>query len=113
MTRSERETLQKQIVQFHISYAKNKKNVTVNHFMKEKMPRQTIYSIIRKYEESGLIGDKPRPGRPKKLNQQRLDRLKQLANHKTGVSLRLLVRKFKISRQTICNYREEMNIKYY
>ena len=38
--------------------------------MKEKVPRQTIYSIIRKYEESGLIGDKPRSGRPKKLRQQ-------------------------------------------
>ena len=113
MTKSERETLQKRIVQFHISYAKNKKNVTVNHFMKEKIPRQTIYSIIRKYEEFGLIGDKPRSRRPKKLCQQRLDRLKQLVNHKTGVSLRLLVPKFKVSHQTICNYREEMNIKYY
>ena len=113
MTGSERETLQKRIVQFHISYAKNKKNVTVNHFMKEKIPRQTIYSIIRKYEESGLIGDKPRSGRPKKLRQQRLDRMKQLVNHKTGFSLRLLARKFKVSHQTICNYLEEMNIKYY
>ena len=81
--------------------------------MKEKIPRQTIYSIIRKYEESGLIGDKPSPGRPKKLRQQRIDRLKQLTNHKTGASLRLLARKFRVSHQTICNYLEEMNIKYY
>ena len=113
MTRSERETLQKRIVQFHISYAKNKKNATVSHFMKEKIPCQTIYSIIRKYEESGLIGDKPRSGRPKQLRQQRFDRLKQLVNYKTGVFLRVLARKFKVSHQTICNYLEEMNIKYY
>ena len=113
MTRSERETLQKRIVQFHINHAKNKKNVTANHFMKEKIPRQTIYSITRKYEESGLIGDKPRSVCSKRLRQQRLDRLKQLVNHKTGVSIRLLARKFKVSHQTIYNYLEEMNIKYY
>ena len=66
MTRSESETLQKCIVQFHLNYAISKKNVTVNHFLKEKIPRQTIYNIIRKYEKFGHIGDKPRSGRPKK-----------------------------------------------
>jgi transposase len=69
MTRSERESLQKRIVQFFVNVVNEKKNVVVNHFMKEKIPRQTIYSIIKKYEESGHVGDKPRSGRPKKLCQ--------------------------------------------
>ncbi len=54
MTRSERESLQKRIVQFFVDIANENKSVTVNHFMKEKIPRQTIYSIIKKYEEFGL-----------------------------------------------------------
>ena len=87
MTRSERETLQKRIVQFHLNYAKSKENITVNHFLKEKISRQTTYNIIRKYEETSYIGDRPRFGRPKKLHQRQLSRLKRLTNHKTGVSL--------------------------
>ncbi len=47
MTRSERESVQKRIVQFYVNIAGKKKNVTVNHFLKEKIPRQTIYSIIK------------------------------------------------------------------
>jgi transposase len=66
MTRSERQGLQKRIVQFYVNIAGKKKNVTVNHFLIEKIPRQTIYSIIRKYDEDGHIGDRPRSGRPKK-----------------------------------------------
>ena len=81
--------------------------------MKEKNPHQTIYSIIRKYEAFDHIGDKPRPGRPKKLLHRQLSRLKRLANHKTGVSLRLLATNFGVSHQIIGNYLEEMNIKYY
>jgi hypothetical protein len=54
MTRSERESLQKRIVQFFVNIANENKSVTVNHFMKAKIPRQTIYSIIKKYEEFGL-----------------------------------------------------------
>ncbi len=60
MTRSERESLQKRIVQFFVNIANENKSVTVNHFMKEKIPRQTIYSIIKKYEEFGHVGDKSR-----------------------------------------------------
>ncbi|CAF1307370.1 unnamed protein product [Adineta ricciae] len=88
MTRSERESLQKRIVQFFVNIADGNKSLTVNHFMKEKTPRQTIYSIIKKYEEAGHTGDKPRSGRPKKLCQGQLTRLKRLVNHKTGISLR-------------------------
>jgi len=113
MTRSEREHLQKRIVQFHLNIANKQKSVTVNHFLKEKVSRQTIYNIIRKYEESGHIGDKPRSGRPKKLCEGQLTRLKRLVNHKTGVSLRRLASKFCVCPQTICNYLKESNIKYY
>ncbi len=113
MTRSEREYLQKRVVQYYLNIADKNKSVTVYHFAQEKIPRRTIYNIIKKYEDYGHVGDKPRSGRPKKLCQGELTRLKRLVNYKTGVSLRRLSSKFRVGRQTIHNYMEEMNIKYY
>ncbi|CAF4230632.1 unnamed protein product [Rotaria magnacalcarata] len=113
MARINREQLQKQVVQHYINVANKQKQVTVNHFLQEKIPRQTIYSIIRKYEESGYIGDKPRSGRPKKLSRGQLTRLKRLINKKTGISLRRLAPRFKVSYQTSSNRLKAMGIKYY
>lgn len=113
MTKTEREYLQKRIVHYYVNIAGKNKSVTINHFVQEKIPRRTIYSIIKKYEDDGHVGDKPRSGRPKKLCQGELTRLKRLVNHKTGVSLRRLASKFRVGRQTIHNYLEGMNIKYY
>ena len=63
-----REQLQKRVVQRYVNEANKEKQITVNHFVQEKIPRQTIYSIIRKYEESGYVADRPRSTHPKKLS---------------------------------------------
>ena len=89
MIKSERESLQKRIVQFYLNVANRKKNLTVNHFLNEKIPRRTIYNVITKYEECGHIGDKKRSGHPKKLSSKHISRLKNFANHNTGISLRV------------------------
>ena len=68
MARINREQLQKRVVQHYVNVANKQKQITVNHFVQEKIPRQTIYSIIRKYEESDYVGDKLRSARPKKLS---------------------------------------------
>ena len=70
MARINREQLQKRLVQHYVNVANKQKQITVNHFVQEKIPRQAIYSIIRKYEESGYVGDKPRSGHPKKLSRE-------------------------------------------
>ena len=59
--KSERESLQKRIVQFYLNFAKRQKNLTVNHFLNDKIPRRTIYNVITKYEECDHIGDKQDP----------------------------------------------------
>ena len=85
----------------------------VNHFVQEKIPRQTIYSVIRKYEESGYVGEEPRSSRPKKLSGGQLTRLKRLVNKGTGISLRRLAPRFKVSYQTVSNHLKVMGIRYY
>ena len=57
MTKSERESFQKQIVQLYLNVSDRKKNLTVNHFLNEKIPRRTMYNVITKYDESDHIGD--------------------------------------------------------
>ena len=113
MTKSERESLQKRIVQFYVNVVNKKKNLTVNHFLKEEIPRRTIYNIIEKCDKCEQVGDKPRSCRPKKLCRRQRNQLKRLVNHKTDVSLRPLASKFRVNHQTIHTYLEEMNIKYY
>ena len=113
MVRINREQLQKRLVQHYVNVANKQKQITVHHFVQEKIPRQTIYSIIRKYEESGYVGDKPRSGRPKKLSRGQLTRLKRLVNKRTEISLRRLAPRFKVSYQTVSNHLKAMGIRYY
>ena len=75
MTPSEREDLAKRIVQHYTNIAKKKKSITVNHFLAENIPRQTI---IRKYDDSGTVGERPRYGRPRKMSSGQLTCLKRL-----------------------------------
>jgi transposase len=112
MARLEREYLSKRIVQHYLNIADREKRITVNHFLKEKIPRSTIYDIIEKYEESGVVGDKPRTGRPKKLSVQQLIRLKHLTDQKTGISLRQIAPKFDVNISTISRQLKAMGITY-
>ena len=113
MARINREQLQKRLVQHYVNVANKQKQIIVNHFVQEKIPRQTIYSIIRKYEESGYVGDKPRSTGPKKLSLGQLTRLKRLVNKRTGISLRRLTPRLKVNYQTVSNHLKPMGIRYY
>lgn len=113
MTRFERDSLKSRIVQHYVNVANRQKNITVNHFLQEKIPRRTIYYIIKRYEESGAIVDKSRSGRPKKLTTGQLARLKRLVNNKTRIALRSLSSKLKVSFKTISNQLKGMGIYYH
>ena len=89
------------------------KQITVNHFVQEKIPRQTIYSIISKYEKSGYVGDKPRSAGPKNLFRGQLTRLKRRVKKRIGISLRRLAPRFNVSYQTVSNHLKAMGIRYY
>ncbi|CAF1365122.1 unnamed protein product [Rotaria sordida] len=112
MTRSEREHQAKRIVQHYVNVANRQKKVTVNHFLQEQIPRPTIYSIIKKFEEFGVVGDKSRSGRPSKLSKRKLTRLKRLTDQKTGISLRQIAPKFDINISTLSRHLTAMGITY-
>ena len=113
MAQINREQLQKRVVPHYVNVANKQKQITVNHLVQEKISRQTIYSIIKKYEESRCIGDKPKSGRPKKLSRGQLTRLKRLVNKRTGISLHRLAPRFKASYQTVSNHLKAMGNRYY
>ncbi|CAF3563035.1 unnamed protein product [Rotaria socialis] len=112
MPRSDKEQLVKRIVQHYRMVAKKKKNITVNHFLAENIPRQTIYRIIWKYDTCDTIGDKLRSGRPRKISTGQRTRLKRLVNHQTGISLRRITQKFHVHRRTIQRELIDMGIHY-
>ena len=113
MARINREQLQKRLVQHYVNVANKQKQITVNCFVQEKIPRQTIYSPIRKYDELGYVGDKSRSARPpKELTCEQLTRFKRLVNKRTGISLRRLAPRFKVSHQTVSNHLKAMGIRY-
>lgn len=112
MARLEREYLAKRIVQHYLNIAGREKRITVNHFLQEKIPRSTIYDIIKKYEEYGVVGDKHRTGRPKKLSARQSIRLKRLTDQKTGISLRQIAPKFDVNISTISRQLKAMGITY-
>ena len=112
MTRSDREHLAKRIVQHYTTIANRKQIVTVNHFVAENVPRQTIYNIILKYDTPDVVGDKPRSGHPKEISSGQRTRLKRLANHHTRMSLREIARKFGVHRKTIQRELNRMGIQY-
>ncbi|CAF1071537.1 unnamed protein product [Adineta ricciae] len=68
MVRSNREQLAQRIVQRYTNIPKFIKNTTVNNFLIENIPRQTIYSII---------GDKSRTGRPRKTRDSNNNRIQK------------------------------------
>ena len=109
MTRSEREYLAKRIVQHYVNIADRQKKITV---LQERIPCPTIYWIIKKFEESGIIGGKPRRDRPDKLSKQQLTRLKRLTDQKTGISLRKIAPKFDVDISTISRHLKAMGITY-
>lgn len=67
-----------------------KKIDVVKHFLMEGIPRWTIYSIIKRFEHGLPCDDKPRKGRPPKLNKKQQQNLKNSAENRVGVSQRKL-----------------------
>ena len=85
----------------------------MNHFLKEGIPRRTIYDTINRMQLGGTIIDKKKTGRPTSWTPARKNQLKRLTNNRKGVGQRRLGRKFGISQMTTCRQLSKMNISCY
>lgn len=101
MTRDEREALSKRICNFYHDSANNSVKTTVNFFIKQNIPRSTIYYILTKYLKCGITKDEPRTGRPLKISNKKLNNLVKSINNRCGLSQRKMARRFRVHQSTI------------
>jgi transposase len=90
-----------------------KKIDVVKHFQTENIPRSTIYRIIKRFEDGLPCEDKPRKGRPSKLDKKKQRKLKDYAENRVGVSQKTLAKKFYVSRSCIQRNLNKLGLKYY
>jgi len=112
MTRDEREALSRRICNFYCDSANKSVKTTVNYFIKQNIPRQTIYYILNKYLKYGITKDRPRSGRPLKLSDEKIKDIVKLVNNRTGVSQRKIARDSHVHHTTISrNLRRRTSIR--
>ena len=87
LTRREHENIAKRIITFHISSANSILKTTVSHFLKQKIPRQTIYDILKKYNVHKTTTFLSKSGRPPKFLTKKYNHLsRQLTTRLVSVS---------------------------
>ncbi len=68
MTREEREALAARICNFYIDSSNKSCKTTVNYFIKQGVPRRTVYNILNKFLKYGQTKFLSKTGRPFKLS---------------------------------------------
>ncbi|CAF2200473.1 unnamed protein product [Rotaria magnacalcarata] len=94
MTRDEREALSQRICNFYCGSSNKSVKTTVHYFVKQNIPRRTIYYISNKYLRYGIARDQPRSGRPLKLSNKKLNDIVKSVNNRSGISQRKIGRRF-------------------
>jgi transposase len=113
LTQREHEDLPKSIVTFHDNDSNHIVKTTVSHFVKQGIPCQTIYDILKKYKEYA-IKFLPKSGRPSKIFVKEVKALVRSVTNKTGVSQRRLGRRFSVHQSTISRIiKDQTTIKIY
>ena len=112
MTRDEREALSQRICNFYCDSANKSVKTTVNYFIKQNIPRRTIYYILNKYLKYGITKNRPRSGRPLKLSDKKLKDIVKSVNNRTDVSQRELAKDSHVHHSTISrNLRRRTSIR--
>ena len=96
LTRREHEGIAKRIITFHISSGNSILKTTVSHFLKQKILRQTIYDILKKYNLHKTTTFLSEFGRPPKISDKEVQSLV-----KTDISQCRLGRQFSVHQSTI------------
>lgn len=115
MGRKENEWRAKRIVQFHQSVSKFCKKNTVEHFLKEGIPKPTIYRVLAMFEESGDTSFKKLPGRPPaKSSPRKVVKVEKVFRRDPNTSVRAAAKKLNLSKSTVSNIKvHRLRIKAY
>jgi predicted transcriptional regulator len=101
MTRAERELLKANIILYYINTANGHKRQTVKHFKEKNVKERTIYSIISTFLKTKTFKDKPRRGRPPKLDDQSVSRLLSECNN---FKRKEISKNYNICQSSVFNY---------
>lgn len=101
MTRAEREALSQRVCNFYCDSSNKSVKTTVNYFVKQHIPRRTIYYILNKFLKYGTTKDQPRSGRPVKLSDKMMNGIIKSVNNRCGVSQRKIARRFHVHQSTV------------
>ena len=74
---------------------------TYTNFKKSGFSKSQIYAIMQTFDQTGSVERKIGSGRPQKLDGKKQLALKNMVNHKAGVSQRKLANKFNIHQSTV------------
>ncbi|CAF1505538.1 unnamed protein product [Rotaria magnacalcarata] len=110
MTRDEREALSQRICNFYCDSSNKSVKTTVHYFVKQNIPRRTIYYISNKYLRYGIARDQPRSGRPLKLSNKKLNDIVKSVNNRSGISQRKIGRRFHVHHSTISQRSNEKSV---
>ena len=113
--RSNQEILRKRVYAFLDLHPEMDKNLIIDHFRMEAIPRSTIYRILKRKENNGGAERISGSGRlPKKMPRKQIKRLEKLIDHKDGISQRGLAKRFNISQSYVCKIiNSKTNIRYH
>ena len=100
LTRQEYEEIARQILTYHISCAISVSKITVCHFVKQGIPRQTIFDVSKRDDERRTTTFLSKLGRPSRLSNKDVQAQVNSVNNKTEISQRRLARRFGVHQST-------------
>lgn len=109
-----RELLITCVYEFRELHISNGKKFVADHFLKENIPKATIYRYIKSWEEGISPERKPGSGRKAtKMTKANIRRLEKQVNNESGISTRMLAKKFSCNQSHIVRtLRNKCNIRY-
>ena len=70
LTRQGHEEISRQILIYHISYTNSVSKITVCHFVKQEIPCQTIYDVLKFYDKHKTTNFLSKSGRLSRLSNE-------------------------------------------
>lgn len=100
------EALYKRVISF---YNLHTKYDTVQHFHREGINKNTIYSMLRRYDETGRLEYRKITGRPiSKSTPVFVNNVKRLFTNNRALSTRVAARKLKVSQGTVMKIKKDV-----